>query len=250
MNYNMETKHIIAGFTQDFDIIKNAYVSVSPNLKLEDFFSHWKNARLDFLFANRYDPRELLESIVEMNKRLLIIVTDDLVSIESRTIALYMLFCIAVKQPKRMIRKIRLTCDDAICVNKLCEEIRQSKDHSNAFFCWNYLRSEDCIDFVEERVVYGPSLLRNRGNRNRDEIRNIDPYLSVKSDTREFVYNKLEPSINQIESLCTQYTQMRDILQLEGVTDATVDLDSRGTLIDYLEQAKSLMDDFKTSENL
>lgn len=243
-------KNILEGFQEDFETIKNEFVASSKNLRLEDFFSYWRNARMDCLFANRFDPRELLESIKEMNKKLVAVVTDDTLNLQTRLVALYFLFCVAAKQPNRFRRKIRLTCHDAIELQKLCIEVKQQNSHEDAKFCWQNLRIRDAIDFVEERVAYGPSMLRSRRYQvDEEETSSMEPITAEQKNTGDFIENKLEPAIKDLDSLSAQYRQIKDILRLSEVSGATVDLiDSETSFTGYLDQAKDLLRDYKAAQ--
>jgi hypothetical protein len=242
-------KHIIEGFSDDFNYIREEYTSRSPDLRLEDFFAYWRESHMDCIFANRYDPRELLESINEINRKLVSIVTNDLTQDDAKLTALYLLLCISAKQPCRLRQKIRMTCDDAIKVHKLCDRAGVSKGHGDAKFCWYHLRHTDGIDFVEERLIYGPSMLRSRTHgRDESEEPADDPSELAQKDRAEFIESKLEPALVELDNLSNHYKQMRDSLKLDGVSDATVEIESNGTLTDYVDQFKSLLRDYKASQ--
>lgn len=240
-------KHIIAGFFEDLELIEKEFCELSPDLRLDDFFSYWKCTRMDCLFANRFDPRELLEMIVEINKTLVPIVANQYNNLVSRVVALYLLLCISAKQPDRMRRKIRLTCEDAISLSQLCDLVKQQRSHNDARFAWYQLKKTDSIDFVEERHHYGPSLLKHRGVPSTTEANSpqVDPFAASKRDTASFIQSKIEPAIGYLDRLSTDYCQFRDILKLDEINDATVDIESNGTIRDYLEQAKSLVREYK-----
>lgn len=242
-------RYIIDGFSEDFQQIKEEFPSCSKDLRLEDFFVYWRKSYMDCIFANRFDPRELLESIDEINRKLVSVITNDLMNCEAKLVALYILICLSAKQPHRLRRQIRLTCDDALKVQRLSDEVAQSRGHDDARFCWFHLRNTDAIDFVQEKLIFGPSMLTRRSHHQDEEAASSnDPIPNAQNDTKEFLEDKFEPVMRDLEQLCDQYKQIKDILELDDAHDATVELDSKGSSTDYVEQAKSLLRDYKASQ--
>lgn len=241
-------KKIIEGFENDFTQITSEFSRQSPSLRLDDFFRLWSEMRMDLIFANRYDPRELLESILELNKRLVSIVTNYLAQdLESRTVSLYFLLCLFEKQPKRLRQRIRLTPDDAVSIQGTCQQVKQLKFHSDASFAWYHLRKARAIDFVEERLIYGPSMLTHRGAREVEESHpnQIDPVIESRRDSIKFIENKIEPTIAEFESVYTNYEKIKDMLKLNDINDTTVEFESQGDIRGFLDQAKTLIEDYK-----
>lgn len=241
-------KGIIEGFSDDFETIKNEFSQSSPDLRLQDFFTFWRSSHLDCLFANRFDPRELLESIVAINEELVALITDQFKDSITRIIALYMLLCISAKQPSRFRRKIRLTCYDAIRIQDLCNESKLARAHNDVEFCWYKLRKMEAIDFVEERQVYGPSMLKNRKRRTGNDSLSKNQNELAHRDTSEFLNSRLEPAFDELDVITDRYSQLRDTLELDTVQGATDGLESGTSVRDLLYHAKSLLRDFKASQ--
>ena len=143
-----------------------------------------------------------------------------------------------------------MTCQDAVLIQKLCDEVGHSKGHDDAKFCWFHLRHSKAIDFVEDRRIFGPSMLTSRGHSNRDDDSTTleDPLEVARKDTIGFLKDKLDPVVRDIDQLSEQYKEIRQILKLDEAYDATVELESRGPLTDFLDQAKSLLRDYKASQ--
>lgn len=251
----METskpKQIIEGFDEDFGHIVERLTRSSPSVRLNDFFKYWTDNHLDCLFANRFDPRELLEAVTEMNKRLVDALIDSSKAVEHRLIALYFILCLYLKQPERYRRKIRLTCDDVTDIQALCAMVEQAKGHKDANFSWHKLRQTDSIDFVEERQIYGPSMLIGRGVPSDNQTivpRPSDPLTNFRNNSVAFIEDKVEPAINELVSVCKHYERVKEELGLSNVSDATVDIESTGSVADHLQQAHDLVQEFKSDHH-
>lgn len=246
------SKHIIEGFNEDLNLIRNEYSHQSGDLRLQEFLNYWRSSHMDCLFANRFDPRELLETITELNKRLVPILANKSNDLTSRVVALYLLLCLFVKQPERMRRKIRLTCEDALSVTQLCELVQHEYSHDDTKFAWKQLRQLEAIDFVEERIIFGPSLLLQRHSRantsgaDSEEFHTLaDPLQEALADTRCFIEQKISPAMSELDRMCSSYDQLREMLKLSEFCDATVEIQSNGTPRDQVERAKSLLSEYK-----
>lgn len=225
------SKGLIEGFDADFKSIVNEFKDSSLDLKLQDFLKVWDAKRLDLLFANRFDPRELIESIREINHYLVdkLIDTnsqDDL----SRKVALYFLLCQFVKQPESLRRKIRMRCEDALYLETKCTNDWQQDDDIG--FAWRYLRFVDAIDFVEERVFYGPSMLTSRKWRKvaEQEKSKLNLGEEEKRDTYEFLESKIEPDLQEIESYLSQYDYLKSQLNIESDTISKIESEAMGSV--------------------
>lgn len=242
-----KTKRIIEGFEADFESISNDFVTDSPELRLEKFFEVWRSKKIDKIFANRFDPRELLESISELNKRLVSILNGkEGQNSETRTVALYFLLCLYVKQPERFRQKIRLTIGDSLQLQNLCQGEKQLRCHSDAQFAWNHLRRLRAIDFVEARLMYGPSMLSHRGSNlsaNPDLLSTAD---DVHRESLDFIDNKIEPALVELQSLNYNYERVKELLELDQTIDATVEFESNGSVTELLDKAKTLVDEYKS----
>ena len=246
-------RKIIDGFDDDLYTITQEFSRI-PALRLENFFQYWKDKHMDCIFANKFDPRELCETIFEMNKKLVEMISDNCKNdLKSATLALYMLLCISEKQPSMLRQKIRLTCSDAINIQKLCEDVERTLNHCDATFAWNRLRESDSIDFVEERLIYGPSMLNSR-RMNREgftlQSEKFVPINQIQQNFSEFIEQKIEPSILELSNLSGNYEQVRNALKLDEVDDSTVDIVSKGSVAEFINEAKSLLDDFKNKKSL
>lgn len=246
-----QTKGIIEGFENDFNEIVEEFSKNASDLKLTEFFEYWTEKSIDCIFANRFDPRELVEAISEMNNLLVHILTDS--SNESKAshiVALYFLLCLFVKQPKRFQSKIRLTCDDIIRVESLTCEAQESYPNSDISFVWNKLKSIKAIDIVEERVIYGPSMLTCRGVKYVPDSISLQQQQSKAKDHKDstiFLENEIEPSLLRIESIYTPYEQIKKSLNLDDYHDPTVEIVTNGTIGELLDQVKKSLDNFKSN---
>lgn len=251
---NMDTsnliKNIIEGFEDDFNMIVGEFSDKFPDLKLEDFFKYWQDSHMDCLFANRFDPRELLESISEMNKYLIgELTTESLETVDEkrRLIAFYFIFCLFVKQPDNSLqRKIRLTFSDVSCIKELISnKTGSSINKTGARFIWNKLISMNAIDFVEERLIYGPSMLicknvRRLGSE-METSKADDLLISNRNEALQFIENKLDPNLVEVVNVSTPYEQMKDALRLEEYMDSTIEFKTNGTIWQFVDQVRSLL---------
>lgn len=239
-------KNIIQGFGRDFEEISEDFKVLSPDLNLKEFFTYWTDKSLDCIFANRFDPRELLESISEINRFLVEVIVDSSDQDDSKKlVALFFILCLCVKQPVRLRRKIRCNCDDIISLGKLC-----TRNHQ-AMFAWNELKSMQVVDVVEDRTIYGPSMLNNRGSKRglERETTNLDSMAEEKQDGLNFLENKIEPILKDIDSMCGPYEQMKLSLKLDEYADSTVELVSNGSMSEFIDEAKQILYEFKSESN-
>jgi len=239
-------KGIIEGFDHDFDNVVQNFQRRYPNMRLREFLNYWAEESMDLLFANRFDPRELYESLDEINKFLMSIVADNSnLGVPHKTIALYFALCIYVKQPPHIRHKIRLTPQDTESISDLLKNSLDSSWHLDLAFVWNQLRALAAIDFVEERCIYGPSLLTNRGSKKETEA-----HCSGKDYHKEsfrFLEDKIEPTVAEIDNLCVPYESIKETLRLNDFKDPTVDVRSVGTVKEFIDQAKGMLHGFKSS---
>lgn len=236
-------KGIIDGFDHDFNQICHEYSSSYPNLGLTEFFNYWISKKLDLLFVNRYDPRELLESISEMNKYLVSRLMNDNGATNYWLVAIYMMLCIFVKQPQRLKRKFRMKMEDLIYVEKLIEAKKTLfQDSCGPTFAWKCLKNLDAIELVEERNICGPQILKKGGNKeyhDYDELATrTDPLVTIKKDSKVFLETKIEPSLLEIESLLAPYESIKKSLQLDPSGNDPI-------TTSYIKQAKELIEKFK-----
>lgn len=239
-------KNIIQGFGKDFEEISEDFKLLSPDLNLKEFFTYWTDKSLDCIFANRFDPRELLESISEINRFLVKVIVDSSDQDDSKKlVALFFMLCLSVKQPVRLRRKIRFNCDDIILVEKLCNGNHQ------ATFAWNELKSMQAVDFVEDRTIYGPSMLNNRGSKRglEEETTNLDLMDQERRDGLKFLENKIEPILKDLDSMCEPYEQMKSSLKLDEYSDSTVELISNGSMREFINEAKQILYEFKSGSS-
>ena len=206
---------------------------------------------MDCLLANRFDPRELLEAISEMNRHLVQILVDSSNQCPAhRVIVLYFLLCLYEKQPRRLARKIRLTCEDALSLDDLCNEMRASKGHEDSHFAWQRLKKDGAIEFVEERLVYGPSMLRNRNQAVYASITSQpDPIKSFKQESISLIDNIIEPSLEELSSLCSNYESLTHVLDGNEQRDVALELEERKPLPEFLDRAKLILEQYKSSFN-
>lgn len=238
-------KHIVEGLDEDLDHIGSEFAKLSPALRLEDFYTFWTNANMDCLFANRFDPRELLEMITEVNKKLVSRIVDKENDLQSRLVALYLLLCISGQQPERLRRRIRLTCTDFIGFNHhLCADLRQTYSHDDASDAINLLLELKAINITEERSEYGPILLEQRKSSARPADGSMDLY-ELEPERSDNELDQIESTLEELEHLGEDYDYLRDLLNLNEVNDAAVEIESTGTLKEYLSQSKNLIREYK-----
>lgn len=241
-------KGIIDGFDQDFSMVVREFSQVSPNLRLVEFFKFWNDHSLDCIFANRYDPRELLESISKINEVLVQTLASQTNGNNNRIVALYYLLCTYLKQPRRFRQKIRFNCDDIITTENMCYgRTLPPNFHRDARFAWRQLKRLQAVDFVEERLIYGPSMLSNKGTKKSVEPEQSDIMVNVdNSDINRFLESKIEPAMNELEQICRPYEQLRDFLRLNECSNSTVEMTTQRSFADLLAQARSLVNEFQT----
>lgn len=237
-----EAKYIIDGFDEDLEYITNEFSKYSSTLRFVDFLNFWKENYMDCLFANRFDPRELLEAITEINYKLVLIISDVDGRLQARLTSLYMLICICRKQPERMRRKIRLTCEDAVNFNKLCDHIKQNYLHDDADFIWDHLRELDAIEFSEERQVFGPSMLDYRKISNKKSSKKAAQTQSSIESSEEHINpeSDIRTALDELASLSAVYDNLRNMLQLGDVVDESFGIESNETVRELIDQAKSM----------
>lgn len=243
------TKEIVEGFENDFSYIVEDFTQKFPDLKLVNFLDYWNKKNIDCLFANRYDPRELLEAISDMNTLLVQTLTDPSnQSEEAKIIALYFLLCLYVKQPNRLRRKIRLTCGDLIFIQNLTRNTSLQAPISDIKFVWRRLREMQAIDYVETRIIYGPSLLTNRGAKRdlESDIFQQSEIIEEHKEAREFIQNKIEPELAEMETLYSHYEQIKESLKIDGYQNPTnVDMGKHGSVREFIDKAKAVMEQIK-----
>lgn len=243
------TKEIVEGFENDFfDIVEN-FTQKSPDLKLVSFLDYWNVNNIDCLFANRYDPRELLEAISDMNTLLVQTLTDPSNQRdEVRITALYFLLCLHVKQPCRLRRKIRLTCGDLIFIQNLTQNMSPQVPISDVMFVWKRLKEMQAIDYVETRIIYGPSLLTNKGAKRdlESDIFQQSEIIEEQREAREFIQNKIEPELVEMETLYAHYEQIKESLRIDSYQNpANVDMGKNGSLKEFIDKAKAVVEQIK-----
>lgn len=249
---DIKSKNIIEGFKDDFDLIVNLFREENQNdgfknYRLVSFFELWNKKFVDCIFVNRFDPRELLEAISNMNQCLVSILCQNDQNDLGRLVSLYFLLCLYVKQPARLRRKIRLTCDEATVIQSLYSNLKQSGYESDAEFAWNYLKNLEAIDIVEESVVYGPSMLSNRASR-KHQIVHCESVGEGCNDTKEFIQNRIEPILSELNSYYTPYNQIKGTLKLDEYRDSTVEIQNNENLGDLLDQARNTLYEFQTQQ--
>lgn len=226
---DLQPKHIIDGFSEDLQRLASKFGENFTDHKLVDFLKLWDEEHLDCLFANRFDPRELIEAISEINIHL----TQVLVSTASdnvlKTVAIYLLLCIHIKQPERFRCKFRWTCLDLTTIESWCNSIVDNPDSRRAL---RQLKALKAFDLVEEHSIYGPSLVRKKGA--PKQIRS-SPLTEDRKETLEYIESRIEPTLSELRQIHAGYDQFRQALQLTG-TSAGV----------YLEQAADSLGQFKS----
>lgn len=205
----VKPKGLIDGFDEDLLRISQEFAEISTNLQLLDFFKYWKDNILDLIFVNRYDPRELLEAIAEMNK-LLVSKLDSEIGNNQWAVALYMLLCIYMKQPQSVSLPIRMTMDEFLKVEKSIYA-----KTGDLIYAWKCLKNMNAIHIAEEKALYGPQLLKKGGNKTYDwayqQSKQIE---SLKEDTRNMIENH-EKEIGEFESMLGPYKHILTSLNLE-----------------------------------
>jgi len=244
------TKRIIEGFDKDLKDVIATYLEKSPDVRLRVFFTFWNENCLDCLFANRYDPRELLEAITEMNKILVSELVNQQNSLEFRTGVLYFVLCLFQKQPERLRRRIRLECADTIKVGKLALEITDLKGHSDAVFAWKKLKSENAIDIVEYRTIYGPSMLNKRSGSayGNNTIRNTQLHDAERS-VLDFLAEKVEQPLDELTDLCRNYDSMRNVFDRDEFSHEVIKVHDKRPLSDFIDRARSIIEQYKKGMN-
>lgn len=243
------TKEIIEGFEEDFTDIVRDFSLNHPDLRLVNFLDYWEKKNMDCLFANRYDPRELLEAISDMNVLLVQTLTDlSNQGNDQRIVALYFLLCLFMKQPSRLRRKIRLTCCDLIFIQNLtqCDSLKGPR--SDVKFVWKRLKELQAIDCVETRIMYGPSLLTICRATKRDLESGIQQPNEMNEEhieALEFIRNKIDPELAEIESLCTSYERIKESLKIDNYQDPNNSIGTHGTLRELIDKAKAVTEQLK-----
>lgn len=239
------SKGIIDGFDEDFVRIVDNFRTKADS-GIDDFFEIWDELALDYIFANRYDPRELIDAITEINKRLVL----TLVGLKTqdshhRIVAIYFLLCLHAKQPPNMKQKIRMTCDDAISVQEFCSQTCGPQLGKDVWFAWKYMLINEAIDIVEQRKIFGPSMLSFKGVK-KDHINDANTTERVLEDRQEslgFIDNKLQPHLDQLENLIANYAYIKDVLEIDKASGIS---SSDRSLNDIVRLAKSTVDDYKS----
>lgn len=230
----MNSKGIIDGFEEDFNDIVDDFRSSNPDLRLTNFFSYWKEKCIDCIFANRFDPRELLESLGHINKLLVNVLSKTDIDETRWIISLYFLLCINCKQHHRLKSKIRIRLEDAFQIEQKISK-KATDPYRDAFFAWNHLKVNDAIDFVEENEIYGPHLLRRGGFKIHCDPSKLE---DLRTESLKFSETKISPLMRDIEAIIEPYEQMRRSLNL-------IELPDEGPLRDLLEQAKTSIDRYR-----
>lgn len=231
MTQNSTTKNIIEGFEDDLSSIVDDFAREHPDLKLIKFFEFWDIKHMDCIFANRFDPRELLESISQMNQ----VLVDELIQYKSDRrwlVSFYILFCLNVKQHDRLRTKIRITLEDAIRIENDFIPL-----HKDAKFAWNYLKSTRAIDFVEDKPMYGPGILRKSGFKT---MFNPAELINLKQDHKTFIENRLDPTLRDIDGIIEPYLELRNNLKLGHSSDNRL-------IQDLFNEAKTLLSELSKS---
>lgn len=242
---SMSPRDIIEGFETDFAEMVERFKKKSLDLQLIDFLDLWDEQGVDYIFANRYDPRELYDAISEMNKRLVLIAIDPKSHVfQHRVVAIYFLLCIFAKQPSHMKQKIRITCDDAVSIRALLSESSSAQTSMDVDFAWRYLIDKEAIDIVEQRSIYGPSMLISKGIRKRptSDVNVTDKLLEARQESSDFVDNKIEPALAELEGMCVSYGFIKDVLGLES-TQACANPENR--ILDLIKRARKSVDDYR-----
>lgn len=236
---------IIEGFDTDLQELAEAFKDKSLDLHLADFFDFWDEQEIDYIFANRYDPRELFDAISEMNKRLVLVAAGvKSQDFQHRVVAMYFLLCVFVKQPLEMKQKIRFSCDDAVAIRGLISECSCAQTAKDIDFAWRYLVDKDAIDIVEQRLIYGPSMLTSRGVKRRqvDESSVTDRVLEARQESADFIDTKIEPALAELESMSVSYGFIKDVL---GLGSSQADPNAVNKVLDIIKIARNFVKDFR-----
>lgn len=241
-------KHIIERFSEDIESIAERFSSKYPLCQLVDFLELWEEEHMDCLFANRFDPRELIEAISEMYTCL----TDVLVSHAQdaiKTTALYMLLCIYVKQPERFRSKFRWTCQDLIGIESWCNTVEEKYNNLDPKRALKQFKALNAFDLVEERKIFGPSMIRRSAKdpRERPASQVTCPLEEERKDTMEFFETKLEPSLVGLRNIYAQYDQFRQALELSNYREIGERTDTNTNAGVYLDQAANSLAEFKSN---
>lgn len=219
-----EPKHIIEGFSDDVKAFAEKFPSRYPQRRLADFLKFWDEEHMDCLFANRFDPRELIEAISEMNQYL----TELLVSPDGdavKLIAIYLLLCIYIVQPERFRCKFRWTCQDLITI----ESWSNSQDNHSINLALKQLKALEAFELVEERKIYGPSMIRRGFNGNPPRACGVASECErEREETIEFLASKIEPIMAELRNIHELYDNFRQVI-LPGASSlkqVMIDMDS------------------------
>lgn len=255
----LKTKNIIDGFGEDLKLVVSLYgseaysncTSSHKECRLKDFFRFWNENHMDCIFANRFDPRELLEAITEMNKTLVAIFSDARQHELNKIVAIYFLLCLYVKQPVRLRRTVRLTCDQIIQLQKLPQDLSCAGFEADVKFVLDYLKSSGAIDIVEESVIYGPSMLINRGVRKANDLQDCEAALSSsrEHDFTNFIHSRIDPLISELDSANVPYKETKNLLKLDEHRDPTLEFESNESIDDLLNQAKALLRNIQNNDS-
>lgn len=259
-------KNIIDGFDIDFDRMVSEFPKKSPTFRLQEFFEFWKDKKFDCIFANRVDPRELLESIKELNFFLVSLLEQKIESPDCTDatviVTLYFLLCLYSKQPERFKTKIRMTIPTAIRIDKFVHDYktRNAEDFSkDVDYVWKKLRAIRSIEFVEELQIYGPSMIasRNAGS-NVTKPTTSTGARSLRQDSKKttssFLRNDFKMTFDKLDQLSEMYNTTKEKLDLDSyhydIIDETEKVEQvKVPLKDCLSQIKSLVDNYLEEEN-
>lgn len=233
----MAIKGIIDGFDEDFNSLVSQFPESYPNVRLTEFLNYWNENHFDYLFANRFDPRELLESLDQINQFLVNVLLEH-PDTNSWLLSLYFILCIRVKQHSRVKCRIRLRLEDAILIEKLISSLETS-NKSDAQFAWTYLKRNDAIDFVEERNIFGPHILRKGGVKDYCDIAKLAEF---NDESVKFAESYLDPLLQGIESIIEPYEELKRSLKLSKDYE---NLDGK-SMKDLLKEAKDFVEKFKS----
>lgn len=241
-----EPKGIIGGFEEDFLEVAEKFRAQAAGSGITDFFALWDGLAMDYIFANRYDPRELFDAINEMN-RVLVLSLAGLKTQDPhlRIVAIYFLLCLYAKQPANMKQKIRMTCDDAVSAQQFFSQICGDQLGKDVWFAWKYLLKNQAIDIVEQRTILGPSMLSFKGAK-KDQLNDANTterLLQNRRDSLNFIESKLEPQLDQLESLGASYAHIKEVLELDKVPDCPK---SDKNISEIVRDAKSTVNEYKS----
>lgn len=249
MSGGKEPKHIIEGFSDDLVTVAEKFAARHPECELLGFLNFWDDEHLDCLFANRFDPRELIEAISEMNSNL----TDTLLAPHHqdmiKIVAIYLLLCIYMRQPERFRCKLRWTCQDLISIETWCNTMVDKSNNPHPRQALGQLKAFRAFDLVEERKMYGPSLIR-RGAKDLEEKSNhcSSPVTEELRETMEFLECKIEPSLSEMANIHAQYDAFRQALQLSNYKEFGEQTSTDTSPGLYLKRAINSVAEFKSNE--